>query len=84
MTKLYIKPVTKYEVEDGTLFDSEQEAVLYVEQKSASDRVYFLIDKLSSETVYTKIDVCELRDWLLKNAKDVRDALLPWDKSNET
>ncbi len=80
MTKLYIKPVTKYEVEDGTLFDSEHEAVEYCEQKSASEELYKLIDKLMFDTKYTKIDECEVHDWMLNNANWIRETLLTWDK----
>lgn len=74
-----IQKLTKYQTEDGSLFDSEQEALEYEKQTSESEKLYKFIQEMQDALIYTRIDECELHRWLKDNAKEVRDILEYWD-----
>ena len=74
-----IKQTTKYETEDGTLFDTQEDAQQYLDQVANSNSLYVFIEEMQSQLVYTTIDECELHEWLTNNAKALREVLKVWD-----
>lgn len=74
-----IKQTTKYETEDGTLFDTQEDAQQYLDQVANSNSLYVFIEEMQSQLVYTRIDECELHEFFVNNAKAVREVLKVWD-----
>lgn len=75
-----IKKTTKYQTPDGKLFDTEAEAQQHIDHETNSKTLYSFIENMQGELHYTTIDDCEFHDWLVNNAKAVREVLKVWDK----
>lgn len=78
-----IQKLTKYQTKDGSLFDTEAEAIKHEEGVSESEKLYKFIDSMQDKLIYTRIDECELHSWLTENAKEVREVLEYWEVLNE-
>jgi len=74
-----IKQVNKFQTEDGSFFDTQEEAQQHVDQVANSNSLYVFIEEMQSQLVYTTIDECELHEWLTNNAKALREVLKVWD-----
>jgi hypothetical protein len=74
-----IKQTTKYETEDGSLFNTQEEAQQHIDQVSNSNSLYVFIEEMQSQLVYTSIDECELHEFFVNNAKALREVLKVWD-----
>ena len=74
-----IKQTTKYETEDGSLFDTQEEAQQHLDQVANSKSLYEIIDWMQSQLHYTTIDECELHEFFVNNAKSLREVLKVWD-----
>lgn len=74
-----IQKLVKYQTRDGSLFDTEAEAIKHEEGASESEKLYAFIDNMQDKLVYTRVDVCELHEWLTENAKEVIEALKYWE-----
>lgn len=74
-----IKRTIKYETEDGSLFNTQEEAQQHIDQVANSNSLYVFIEEMQSQLVYTRIDECELHEFFVNNAKAVREVLKVWD-----
>ena len=74
-----IKQVMKFQTNDGEIFNTEQEAQQHIDQKANEKDLYQFIYTMQDQLIYTSIDEGELYNWLVVNAKAVREVLKVWD-----
>jgi len=74
-----IKQVNKFQTEDGSFFNTQEEAQQHLDQVNNSKSLYEFIDEMQGQLHYTSIDECEFHEWLTNNAKALCEVLKVWD-----
>ena len=73
-----MKKVTKFESDDGTLFDTEQEALAH--DKLEALREWYEENKIYGYYQGCRIDWSEFLEWLIYNKEKMRDILSAVDQ----